>query len=86
MSVSEYGLLLATFFFVMFLGVIPGCVAGVAASAAVFILVYSTTPAVDIRLGCTSTAMRSFDERAAPDPGGVTGVRAQRRSARVEGK
>jgi len=64
-SLPEYGLLLLTFFFVMFLGVIEGCAAGVAASALVFIIVYSSTPAVDVRTGLASTAMRSFDERTA---------------------
>jgi len=64
-SLPEYGLLLLTFLFVMFLGVIEGCAAGVAASAVIFIIVYSSTPAVDVRVGCSSTAMRSFDERAA---------------------
>mmetsp|Transcript_115968 Transcript_115968/g.334891 ORF Transcript_115968/g.334891 Transcript_115968/m.334891 type:complete len:907 (+) Transcript_115968:54-2774(+) len=64
-SRPEYALLWLTFFSVVFLGVIPGCVAGVAASAATFIVVYSWTPLVDVRLGCSSTAMRSFDERAA---------------------
>mmetsp|Transcript_99056 Transcript_99056/g.317743 ORF Transcript_99056/g.317743 Transcript_99056/m.317743 type:complete len:954 (+) Transcript_99056:112-2973(+) len=63
-SLPEYGLLLLTFFLVMFWGVIEGCAAGVAASAVVFIVVYGTTPVVDVRPGVCSTAMRSIEERA----------------------
>lgn len=63
-SLHEYFLLILTFFMVMFLGVIEGCVAGVIACAFVFIIVYSSTPVVEIRQGVASTAMRSFDERA----------------------
>jgi len=64
-SSSEYGLLLLTFLFVMQLGVITGCVAGVAACAIVFIAVYSTTPAVAIRSRRFSSAQRSGVERRA---------------------
>lgn len=63
-SKAEYGLLLLTFFFVMFLGVIEGCAAGVAGSAVEFMFVYGRTRAVEIRKGVQSTSMRSFDERA----------------------
>jgi len=64
-NIQEYLLLLLSFLMVVFLGVIEGCIAGVAASAAVFIIVYSTTPAVELRFDCASTAMRSGHERVA---------------------